>query len=484
MKTRRSTLAVLSAATLLISSMHVTATGVEGAYASTFACNDGDDNDHDGGIDYPLDGGCESPNDQNEGPGIYANRDPRWDLDPRPAPLLVTVTDGRSFAEPGDVLHYDITVQNPTDTDRAIALRVAVPAELSLEATTGNPVVDVRSLIWPEVLVAGGQSVAYSFAARIAPGSPDLQALHVTAYADEAKGSDTTSVYRGVVPAAFSVSATDGIAEAAPGDDIDYTITIKNEDTGLATGVDVHVSLPQYTEFIGADQGGSWTGNGVFWKGLTVSPKGERVIGLRLRVRSDAPIGAVIQFVAAAKGQQGVDRTKVSQTKEEAPREIRSERLVLRKSANRTDVRPGEQLIYTVYLRNTTDAAIHNVVVEDRMDRRYMRVVSGDTGSVAGDRTVWNLGTLAPGASWQAQYTVEISADAPHGTELQNVVSVSGDGMEEISLTQRVYMSTVNVVGRMPPTGAPMVDLGMGLVAGLASALSTFATQRMRRMAA
>jgi len=29
-----------------------------------------------------------------------------------------------------------------------------------------------------------------------------------------------------------------------------------------------------------------------------------------------------------------------------------------------------------------------------------------------------------------------------------------------------------------------MVDLGMGLVAGLASALSTFATQRMRRMAA
>lgn len=472
---RMRTLAILGAAAMSVSALQILSIGAESSMAtsmaSSFACNDGVDNDHDGQADYPLDGGCEGAMDEDEGPGIYADRDPKNSPEKIFPPIEITVTDGREFAEPQEVLHYDITVTNATDMDRMIALRTMIPGELTLEAATGNPVIDARSILWPEVLVAAGESQTFGLAARIAEGTPDLQAIRVRAYSGEAMGTDTTSIYRGVVPAAFAISATDGIGMATPGDELTYVITVENHETKLATEVDVHAALPQYTEFVGADEGGSWTGKSVYWKGLTVSPKGERNLHVRLRVRSDAPVGTSIQFVASTKGHQGVDRTDIGTESDTKPKEARGSQMVLRKSADRTEVRPGETVTYTVYLRNTTGSDIQNVLIEDRLDQRYMRVISGDAGALQGDRIVWTLPQLAAGQSWEAQYTVSIAEDTPHGEALLNVVSVSGEGMEDISLTQRVFTNHISVVRRMPPTGVPLTDLLFLTISGLGAAV-------------
>ncbi len=473
---RIQTLAILAVAAVSVSTLQMLSIGAESSMAtsiaSSLACNDGIDNDHDGQADYPADGGCEGALDEDEGPGIYADRDPANQIETMYHPsLVVTVTDGRDFAEPQEVLHYDITIQNPSAFDRVVTLRTLIPSELTLEAATGNPVIDVRALLWPEIRLAAGESETFGLAARIAEGTPDLQAIRVRAYTGESIGTDTTSVYRGVVPAAFAISASDGISMAMPGDELTYAITVQNHETKLATEVDVHAALPQYTEFVGADEGGSWTGKSIYWKGMTVSPKGERNLHVRLRVRSDAPIGTSIQFVASTKGHQGVDRTVVGTESDTKPKEIRGSQVVLRKSADRTEVRPGETVTYTVYLRNTTGGDIRNVRIEDRLDQRYMRVTSGDAGALQGDRIVWTLDKLSAGQSWEAKYTVSIAEDTPHGEALLNVVSVSGDGMEAMSLTQRVFTNHINVVRRMPPTGAPLVDLLFLTLSGLGAAV-------------
>ncbi len=464
------TLAILAVASATVSSLQVISIGAEPSIASAVACSDGIDNDSDGAKDFPNDGGCEAALDENEGPGIYADRDPKNHPETIFPPITISVTDGREFAEPQEVLHYDITVSNPTNIDRAIALRAMIPAELTLEAATDNPVIDARSILWPEVLVAAGESQTFGLAARIAGGTPDLQPIRVRAYAGEALGTDTTSIYRGVVPAAFGITASDGIGMAVPGEELDYTIVISNQETKLATEVDVHAALPQYTEFVAADEGGSWTGKSIYWTGLTVSPKGERTLHVRLRIRSDAPLGTSIQFVASTKGHQGIDRTDIGTESDTKPKEVRGSQVVLRKSADRTEVRPGETVRYTVYLRNTTGGDIRNVRIEDRLDQRYMRMVSADAGALQGDRIVWTLPLLAAGQSWEAIYTVSIAENTPHGETLQNVVSVSGEGMEDISLTQRVITNHINVVRRMPPTGAPLLDLIFLTMSALAAA--------------
>ncbi|TSC60636.1 MAG: hypothetical protein Greene041662_187 [Candidatus Peregrinibacteria bacterium Greene0416_62] len=477
---RLRTVALLGLSALIIATVHTAAVGLpaQTSLAQSVVCSDGIDNDHDGWTDYPNDGGCEGALDEDEVQGVYADRDPANFPEPSNIPpVYVTVADGRDFAEPGEILHYDIVVDNAEGPDRTFDLRSQIPAELSIEAVTENPFIDVRSLTWPNQFVKAGESRTYGVAARIASGTPDLQALRVRAYVGQAIGTDTTSIYRGVVPAAFSVSVSDGAAYAMPGDILEYEIAIHNAETKLATEVDVDAALPHYTEFVAASEGGAWTGNGIRWDNLTVSPKGDRLLGLRLRVRSDAPLGTAIQFVANVKGHQGVDITEVATASDVAPPQMENATVLLRKSADRTEVRPGETMTYTVYLRNTTDHTITNLTVEDRLDQRYMRVAGADAGAMQGDRIVWTIPSLAAGEDWQVRYTVSVAEGTPHGEALLNVVSVSGEGMEEISLTQRVTTASISVVSALPPAGAPL-DLLFLLGSGIAALAPTLSLRK------
>ena len=480
--TRLRTVALLGLAALIITTAHTAAVGLpaQTSLAQTVECSDGIDNDHDGWTDYPNDGGCEGFLDENEIQGIYGDRDPVHFPEPSDiAPLFITVGDGRDFAEPGELLHYDIVVDNAEGQDRTFELRTQLPAELSLEAVTEDPMIDVRSLIWSDQFIRAGESRSYGVAARIVTGTADLQALRVRAYAGQAIGTDTTSIFRGVVPAAFSVAVSDGAAYAMPGDVLEYEIAIHNAETKLATEVDVDAALPQYTEFVAASEGGTWTGNGIRWNNLTVSPKGDRLLGLKLRIRSDAPIGTAVQFVANVKGHQGVDITEVAVASDVAP-QTENATVLLRKSADRTEVRPGETITYTVYLRNTTDHEIQSLTVEDRLDLRYMQVVGGDAGAMQGDRIVWTIPALASSEDWQVRYTVRVAEGTPHGAELLNVVSVSGEGMENISLTQRVFTARISVVSTLPPAGAPL-DLLFLLGSSIAALAPTVALRKRVR---
>jgi hypothetical protein len=140
-------------------------------------------------------------------------------------------------------------------------------------------------------------------------------------------------------------------------------------------------------------------------------------------------------------------------------------------------VRPGETITYTVYLRNTTDHPIDSITIEDRLDQRYMRVVGGDAGAMQGDRIVWTLPSLAIGEDWHVRYTVAIADTTPHGAELLNVVSVTGNGMEDVSLTQRVFTARISVVSKLPPTGAAL-DLLFLLGSSLAALAPTVALRK------
>ena len=220
-----------------------------------------------------------------------------------------------------------------------------------------------------------------------------------------------------------------------------------------------------------------WTGNGIRWDNLTVSPKGTRVVHLKLRVRSDAPIGTAIQFVVNVKGHQGVDITEVGSDSDVRPAEVANATIMLRKSADRSEVRPGDTITYTVYIRNSTANPINRLIVEDRLDQRYMQVIGGDAGMMQGDRIVWTIPILAPGQDWSVRYTVRVNDRTPHGEALLNVVSVTGEGMEEISLTERVFTARINVVSKLPPSGAPL-DLLFLLTSSVAALAPTMAMRK------
>ncbi|MCF7844821.1 MAG: DUF11 domain-containing protein [Kiritimatiellales bacterium] len=395
------------------------------------------------------------------------------------APLEIFVDDGRVYAEPGEELHYRIVVKNHFGPDRDFDLYTHIPPFLSFADASGEYKRDNRSVEWHDQYIGNGETIVYDIIGIIERDAPEFANLRLRVSSDAALGTDTTTVlYEQIPPAALSLSIDDGQTTAKNGQELTYIIHIRNNQGKLLTGVDAKTGWPTYTEFVSASEGGYWTGKEVHWKDLTVAPFGSRTLQVTLRVRSDAPLGAQLRHTVRSVGQEAVDVTEVSTSSSghsnvqanNAPR-------LLRKVADRTEVRPGDTVNYTIYVQNTLENPVLNVHIEDRMDPRYSTVINAESGQMQGEKIVWDIPSLQPGETWQVTYSVRVNSNVPHGTELANVVTINGDGMESVSLTHRTYTTRIGVVTHLPKSGAPL-DV---IFAGIMALFSGFPTMWIRR---
>ena len=384
--------------------------------------------------------------------------------------LEIHVDDGKVYAEPTEELTYRIVVENPTTYSQEYTLHTTLHPELYFVSASGDPHKDGRKLRWPRESIAPDEVHEYFLVADIDREVQDNTVIQLRVAGDGAiYGTDSTSIHTGIIDEVFEIRVTDGIDRAAPGDIVVYEIFVNNDTSKLATEMDVNAALPTYTEFVSASEGGYWTGKNVRWEGITISPFGQRVLQVSARVRSDAPLGADLRFSAETRGHAAVDIAYVDAVSDiagirgvsgGAPIALQPRSpMLLRKVADRSEVRPGDTVNYTVFVRNNTDRAFQNVFVEDRMDTQYMQVLGSDFGALQGDRMTWTIPSLAPGEEWTVRYTVRIADSVPHGVSLSNVVSVSGEGIETLSLTERVLTRQMNVIRKLPPTGAPLGNI-------------------------
>jgi len=395
------------------------------------------------------------------------------------APLEIFVDDGKIYAEPAEELRYKITVKNAFAEARTYKLITHLPQNLHFINATGEFRRDNRSIEWHDQYINEGEVVVYELVGYIERDAPEFANIRLKVSSAAAIGSDTTTVlYEQIPPAALDVSVSDGQQSVKPGEKLTYTIEIKNNRGKLLTGVDVKNAQPMYTEFVSATEGGYWTGKDVFWKDLTISPHGRRSLQVTLRVRSDAPLGAGLRNRVHVAGHEAVDVTLVSDvTIGNSAMNSPRTRSLLNKFADKSEVRPGDTVTYTIAVRNTLDHPIRNVVVEDRMDTKYMSVINAERGQMVGDKITWNISELAPNQEWSVRYTARVKDHTPHGVQIANVATVSGEGMQSVSLTHTTSTLRIGVVTELPKSGAPL-DV---IFAGLSLLLGSFPTMWIRR---
>jgi len=392
-------------------------------------------------------------------------------------PMEIFVDDGRIYAEPGEVLEYKILVRNTFGEDREYTLRTQLPPVLQFIGATGEYKRVNRSVEWHDQFLPAGGEAVYEISAEIDRETVEFGMIRLRVASEAAFGTDTTTIlYEEIPPSSISVKVNDGFQAASVGQELTYAIELTNNRAKLIQGgVDVKDAIPMYTEFVDASEGGYWNGQDVFWKGVTIAPYGKRTLYVTARVRSDAPIGAILRNSVSVEGREAVDQTTVDVNSSKVNRPpVMPTNVLLRKVSDRSEVRPGDTVQYSIILRNTFEHPIRNVVVEDRIDDRYSDVVGSSNGEMIGNRIVWNVPVLNPGDTWGVDYTVRIRPDAPHGVEIANVVSVEGEGLERTSLTERVRTSSIGIVTRLPRSGAP-IDL---LFVGIMLLLSLLLTNR------
>lgn len=390
--------------------------------------------------------------------------------------LKISVTDGLKYAQPGEVLNYVVAVRNPTNSEREYDLRLQIPTDTSVEFVSGDHSSNRQAISWNNQKIGPRGAREYKVSVRIKEDAQEFYTIRTRASAGAAIATDTTTVHTGVLPNAIVATTTDGLDEIVPGALVTYDIGLENLTNQLATEVDVANALPSYLEFVDASEGGYWNGKNVRWENLTVAPDGTRSLRVTGRVRSDAPIGERLRNTVSVDGFESVDITNVGNAV--AGRGLAPQQDVLvYKNADRSEVHPGENVHYTVSVRNTTSRPLYNVLVEDRMDSPYIRVTNAQYGETDGNRISWVVPVLEPGQDWTVGYDAKVEYRAPHGVSIPNIVTVSGQGMKTVSLQERVHTSHIGVISNLPPTGAAFDALFLAF-SGLLGAVQTFLQRR------
>jgi uncharacterized repeat protein (TIGR01451 family) len=216
------------------------------------------------------------------------------------------------------------------------------------------------------------------------------------------------------------VTKDNGVDTVRPGEEITYTITLRNVGLQQADGVVVSDQFPtDRLDFVSASAGGVFdAGAGtITWNLGEITGSGAEVVTLTITARVRVPVPAGAETVdnvvtATDDGSAGPDATPGDNTASDSDRLLAAPDLYVLKSDGLAEAKVGEQITYTITGGNAGDQT-GGVVITDALPPGLRFVAASHGGRLVGAQVLWNLGDLAPGATFQL--TVTVLAEAPAG---------------------------------------------------------------------
>ncbi|CAL8975928.1 hypothetical protein PROP_01801 [Propionicimonas sp. T2.31MG-18] len=347
---------------------------------------------------------------------------------------LAKTTDATTVVNPGDTVHYTLTVTNTgpvavagaTVTDDVSALvddadLGSLPSGLTRSGTT---------LTWevPDVPVGGTASVTY--AARVHDDALGAT-LRNTAEAASAGGSCTTCTTTQYTPSwtlAKASSAGPG-ATVTPGATLDYTLTVTNTGPFALTGARVTDDLSDVlddADLPAVPAGATLTGTTLDWAVPEVAPGATTTLAYRVVVKAGAD--GVRLANTAAPDSVGGTCPDTCATVAHTPS------WTLEKSsdpATGATVAPGDVITYTLTATNTSQAEIRGALAVDDLSGVLPHAAVSATADgldLSGTTLTWAIPTLAPGEHASVTYTATVKTGADGVTVVNSVVPVGAGG--------------------------------------------------------
>lgn len=404
--------------------------------------------------------------------------------------LVKTVADasGNGIAEPDEVLTYTITLTNSTGTAFTDYDFVEnVPVGATLTSVTG-PGVTTSACALP---LAGAGTCNVTVASVPASGSTPVTVQFtvadpipagITSITNLVNGGDTTCGEAGngcevSIPTAGTVTLVKALAAesggtqpgiAEPGETLTWTITLTNTGGSAVTAYGVTDQLDANTTFASADNGGSHSAGVVTWIGLTVPPQigatpGTLVLTVTATVNTPIPAGVV--QIANLAYETGTTPPACPPAGPGCVVTPTTGQLSVAKALSGESIapdgmaQPGEELTYTITLRNTGGSAVSNVLVNEWVPMNTTFVsgtpgwscATGSPGGTACDALVdIAAGVAGNPALVTLTFTVRVADPLPVGvTRIGNVVALNDqppvDCASNPTAPQCVQTQTVNL---------------------------------------
>ncbi|WP_104991548.1 DUF11 domain-containing protein [Deinococcus sp. NW-56] len=338
----------------------------------------------------------------------------------------------KPFAVVGQEVCFDHTLKNTGDVRDLFTVTVTYPQGAATARLTGA---DGAPLVQPLPLDPGGTAlVRVCYDATQAGG---LEAL-LTASGTRGTSNTTRDVVQAVeagLPELLKTVSPAPERTVAQGEELTYTLRVRNPYTRPLTGVTVSDPLPGHVDFVEASAGGRVSGEAgaqtVSWSVGTLQPGETRSFTVRARVSTRAVDGEALKNVFNMVSTEFP--TPLPSNEVRSP--VWSAALRITKVVSSAQAAPGDRLTYTLRIQNLSPTtAIVDAVVTDTPARglEYLAGTSTLAGQPLSDPTNtsgvlrWKIGVIPAGGTVQVTYQTRVTAQATG--ELINRVTVEGNG--------------------------------------------------------
>lgn len=307
---------------------------------------------------------------------------------------------------------------------------------------------------------------------------------------------------------------------AMPGEDVGYTITVRNPGTVPITDAMVAVTLPLGKMTVQAAPGGTIGDGRITWTTQSVLPGAQAIFTfhgtllpalqqgdtvravatltaqsmgapasaqaeLKVGPRAEAlPIIAAIGSSSPASataatppatgnpaltfflgGQQASSSSAVTLTVPATPSPTRSAgtSLVVSQQADRSQLQPGDVVRYAVWVRNASAQPITNITLTMHYAQRQLLITDAGGGLQSGETVTWTIPVLQAGTEQKFEYVARAQQTLRKGDVVSTVVEVTAAGLktqlslDDIRVRQRMPDAGVEQKYFTPPAQAPVL---------------------------
>ncbi len=365
--------------------------------------------------------------------------------------VTIDVTDSPDPVEACDTLTYTVRVTNPSNSTQNVNVTQVLPSDVDFLSATDGGTHSNGVITWSNVSLSSNQTRTFTVQVRVDCDVADGRSITTTVYAGGATDTESTRVESddNDDDEDIRLDITDTPDPAEPGETVTYTISIRNDDDS-SRSVDLDVTLDDDLEFISASDDCDEEDDGeIRCENIFISRNSTEFVTVRARVSDDARDGDQLEVTAEVDDEEAREITRVIDDGDDDDNVLAT--LFLTKQSDRTEAGPGEDVYFSITIRNVSNAIARNVVVVDNFVSSRMSVAEVGAGLVSGDRITWSIGQLSPNETRTFTYRGKLSPNLAHGDDVLNTVQASGENLSAIP------RASVNIrVSRnqpLPPTG-------------------------------
>ncbi|MEV6910114.1 hypothetical protein [Amycolatopsis sp. NPDC051071] len=381
------------------------------------------------------------------------SNDPNCVADVPSRELTVKKTSDKQTANPGDVVTYTVTVTNTGKVDLVGEDAARVTDDLSEVLDDADYRNDARSapvggrflfttpnLVWSGDLPVGASTtLTYSVKVK-SPVTGDHELRNTVS-----TNTPGTCPPQSDDPACSTITPVPGIAlekkadktTANPGDVVKYTVTVRNTGKTKLTGATFTDDLTEVLDDAVFQKDGVATIGSVTYAEPKLTWTGDLEVGQTATVTYSVKVAkaggdgkltnAIISDDPGANCPPGSKDPKCGTTTPVSS-------LKIKKTADKTEVKPGEVVTYTVTVENTGQATVDDATFTDDLtqvldDATFDGTAKAGIGAVtySAPKLTWK-GKLAPGEKATVVYAVTVKKPAIGDLRLRNVVTSDTPG--------------------------------------------------------